>query len=319
METLCSEFSNFAVVKSATHKKTYLGKALHIALALVKYIKRSDIVLIDVFSTKAFYFALCSAAASHLSGKKYILNLHGGSLPERYRKSQRVFSWMLKHAQAVTAPSGYLKKHFEDAGYKVKLIPNPIDTSLYPKTHAHHTFPVILYLRSFGKLYRPENIIEAMVHITRKYPNAHLHMFGKDTEGRIPLCTELIKHNKLENNVTIHGVKQRNEWLKTAVECNICMSVPVTDNTPVSLLEAMCMNIPVITTPAGGIEYIVQDRQNGLITTGDPIDIANKAIELIENYTLYTSVQSHASEYVMTYDMPKVIALWKDLLHENQP
>lgn len=318
METLCHEFSTFAVVRSATHKKRYIGKALDIAFTLAKYLHRSDVVLIDVFSTKAFYFALFTAAAARLSGTKYILNLHGGSLPDRYLKSERMFTLLLKNAHAVTAPSGYLKQYFENKGYAVRLIPNPIDISIYPKSRAHRNYPVMLYLRSFGKLYRPENIIDAMVHITQKYPEAHLHMFGKDVEGRIPMCREKIRIHKLEKNITLHGVKLRNEWLNTAVHCNMSISVPVTDNTPVSLLESMSMNIPVITTGAGGIEYIIQDRKNGLITTGEPEDIAHKVIELMENENLYTTIQKSAADYVMMYNMPEVIRLWKELLTNNR-
>ena len=93
---------------------------------------------------------------------------------------------------------------------------------------------------------------------------------------------------------------------------------PVTDNTPVSLLESMSMNIPVITTGAGGIEYIIQDRKNGLITTGEPEDIAHKVIELMENENLYTTIQKSAADYVMMYNMPEVIRLWKELLTNNR-
>ena len=76
----------------------------------------------------------------------------------------------------------------------------------------------------------------------------------------------------------------------------------------------MSMNITVITTGAGAIEYIIQYRRNGLLSTGEPEDIARKVSKLMENENLCTTLQKSAADYVTMYNLPEVIRLWKDLL-----
>jgi glycosyltransferase involved in cell wall biosynthesis len=314
METLIEQFESFAEVASASDKKPIVMKIADITTTLLQNLRRADYVLIDVFSTKAFYFALWAAWLSWLYNRKYILNLHGGNLPTRYMKNKKWFHYMLSKAQIITAPSGYLHDYFCNLGYKVLLIPNPIHVKDYPVVHNQTDVPSILYLRGYGKIYRPELVIFSMQKITQKYPNAHLYMYGNDLDNGMEKCIDLVHALSLQQNITINGPKPKSDWLNTAKNCNIFLSVPSIDNTPVSALEAMAIGLPVITTNVGGIGWMIKNEFNGLYTQPIADDIAQNVFKLIEDKDLYHKIQNNGLKYVKEYEIEKVTADWKDIL-----
>lgn len=317
METLSEQFESFAHVVSVSDKKSIICKLIDITTILLKNLKKSDCVLIDVFSTKAFFFALWASFLSRVYKKRFILNLHGGNLPNRYKSDKNIFGYMLRNAFAITAPSGYLVDFFKNAGYSVKLIPNPIKLDCYPKINSQTEIPIILYLRGYGKIYQPELAIEAMKHLVRSYRNAHLYMFGNNLDGGMEKCISLVNTYQLHNNITINGPQTKSVWIETAQKCNICISVPVIDNTPVSLLEAMVMGIPVITTNVGGLKWMIKNKQNGFLTDANPENLAHIIVQLIEDKQLYHHIQQNALTYIKTYDLPFVIQQWRTLLNEK--
>ena len=63
----------------------------------------------------------------------------------------------------------------------------------------------------------------------------------------------------------------------------ICLS-SLNEGTPVSLIEAQAAGVPVVTTDVGGVRDVVQDKETGLIVSGnDPDSFAAAMLELIEN------------------------------------
>src|SRR2546429_6888166 len=46
---------------------------------------------------------------------------------------------------------------------------------------------------------------------------------------------------------------------------DVYLNAPDIDNMPGSILEAFASGLPVVTTDAGGIPYMVRDGENGLI------------------------------------------------------
>jgi len=67
------------------------------------------------------------------------------------------------------------------------------------------------------------------------------------------------------------------------------------DNMPMSILEAFSSGIPVISTEAGGIPYIIRDGENGmLVSLDDDQAMAEKAIYLLENQRVAERIAEQA-------------------------
>jgi glycosyltransferase involved in cell wall biosynthesis len=86
-----------------------------------------------------------------------------------------------------------------------------------------------------------------------------------------PLIKELIKSNKLEDNVQLAGRVFQEELKSYLADADIFVLPCIQkddgemDGIPVVLMEAMAMQLPVVSTPISGIPELINDGQNGLL------------------------------------------------------
>lgn len=124
--------------------------------------------------------------------------------------------------------------------------------------------------------------------IQREHDNVNLLFVG--TGGLdIHNCEDQLKDyvlkNKLENSVHFTGnVQNVPEYLQAA---DIFAFPTENDAFPSSLIEAMTCSLPVVTTPVGAINTIVNDRQNGLIVKPGDFQQLHDALDtLITDHVL---------------------------------
>lgn len=315
MESLIKGFNHFAKVYSASDKQSKARKLIDFTKLFFKEIK-NDLVLIDVFSTKAFWFAVYLSMLCIVFNKKYVLVLHGGGLTNRYKQSTTIFRWILMRAYNVTAPSMYLTSFFKVNSINVEFIPNPIHIKNYPISNQDNSLKVLklLYLRGFGAIYRPQLLIEACVILHQQAVAFELHMFGRDIDGTLKQVADLVEKYNFQSHVFVHGSKPKSVWMLTAQQCAVNLSVPTIDNTPVSILECMAMGIPTISSNVGGIPYLITHMENGVLVDAEPTEIAKHILMLRDNQAIYKNLSTNAQEHVKLYDYPNVMQKWKRLI-----
>ena len=127
------------LLESEGYKVSYAGTYKNQVIRLIEIIikvafigRKANYILIDTYSTSAFWFAYFAGVTARLIKVPYIPLLHGGDLPSRLTKSKRLCDDLFKHSYANVAISGYLKHEFEERGIKVTIIPNIINIKNYP-------------------------------------------------------------------------------------------------------------------------------------------------------------------------------------------
>jgi hypothetical protein len=143
METLIPLWSDFCEIKSYSSYSNKVLKMLDFIFHFFKDGLRAHKIVIDVYSTSAFYFAFISSCLSIVFNKKYILFLHGGNLPNRQKRNPQLVAFIFSRAYKIVAPSYYLKNYFEEKGFLVEHIPNSIEISKYPFTERQIARPKI--------------------------------------------------------------------------------------------------------------------------------------------------------------------------------
>lgn len=87
-----------------------------------------------------------------------------------------------------------------------------------------------------------------------------------------------------ENNILLLGSLNESNLIEEMLMSDVFIHPSNIDNSPNSLCEAMLIGMPVISTYAGGIPSIVENKKDGLLVqNGDPYALAGAIKELVEN------------------------------------
>jgi glycosyltransferase involved in cell wall biosynthesis len=304
-------------VKYGSKKFGKIARIIDMLKIILLNRKKADLVLLDTYSSQAFYFALLVSFFCRLFKLKYVVILHGGDLPTRYKNSPKLSILLLKNAQVVIAPSDYLKQKTSEAfGIEPIIIRNPIELNLYHFRQREIIEPVLLWVRSFQEVYNPFMAIQVVEKLKVKYPNVRLYFVGPDKSNMLPEIKSRINTLKLEKNVVIMGKMSVIEWLKFSEECNIFINTTHKDNTPVSVLEAMALGLPVVSTRVGGIPYLLNENFDGLCCNDNDFEDMAKKIELlIGDFNLVKNITNRAKFKIDTnYDGEIIFNQWVNLI-----
>ena len=315
VETLGMLLSEKHKVVSVSDKQNKMLRLIDMTLSIVKYRKHISYILIDTYSTSNFYYALlCGFIAKRLN-IKYIPMLRGGDLPARLKKSPEFTKFLFGNAYMNVAPSGYLLDTFEQYSYKTVYIPNNIEIINYKFKKRENLQPKLLYVRAFSLVYNPQMALSVLQNLLNKFPNASLCMVGPDRDGTLEKTKELCQEMGLDDKVLFTGKLSKEEWWRLSEECDIFINTTNFDNTPVSVMEAMALGLPVVTTNVGGIPYLIEDGIDGLLVAPNDAMAMSKKIEyLILNPEEASNVAYNAQKKVETFDWENVKTKWFKLL-----
>ncbi|MDB2068700.1 glycosyltransferase family 4 protein [Clostridium perfringens] len=156
---------------------------------------------------------------------------------------------------------------------------------------------------STGTLYNIKNhkmIIDAFKKVKNKYENVDLTIVG-DGELRHDLEMQVAK-NGLKESVIFVGRQGQVEKFLNEADVYLCSSI--VEGLPLAVMEAMSMELPIITTPAGGVVDIVKNNVNGFIIEHDDVNnMANAMIKLILDDKLREEMGRKSREIVSKHDI----------------
>lgn len=307
------EREGYSVTYAGT-KKNIVYRLFEMLIAVFRNRKAVDYVLIDTYSTAAFWYAWLSGILCRFFNIKYIHILHGGSLPDRLKRSKWFCDRIFMYSYANVAVSGYLKYYFEKAGYPAIMIPNNIDIAQYPFKRRTALKPRLLWVRSFHRIYNSTMAADVLVLLLKDYPQAELCMVGPDKDGSMQefknYCTQL----GITEHVKVTGLLSKPEWRTLSEDYDIFINTTHVDNTPVSVVEAMALGLTVVSTNVGGLPFLLEDGKDALLVNKGDAEAMYKAVEsLIDNTTLLSVIVDNSRAKAASFDWEVVKELWKSL------
>ena len=315
IESLAPKLSEFYDVMTVSDKLSQKSRLIDMAGALMRNRKKISAVLIDSYSLKAFWFTYVLSQMCRIYGIPYIPILHGGSYPDRLRNSPVLCRQVFSNSYINVSPSHYLHEHFMQEGFNVKYIPNFLRLSDYPCTFRSKIRPKLLWVRSFHELYNPMLAAEAFGLVKARYPEAELCMIGPDKDGSMMSVKEKLKIEGLTDSVRITGKLSREEWTHLSGQYDIFINTTNFDNHPVSVIEAMALGLPVVSTRVGGIPYLIEDNSDGLLCEpGSAVSFADKIFILIEKPDIAQSISANARKKAEGFDWERLKNEWTGLL-----
>lgn len=298
----------------ASSFKNKILRLFHMVVATLYYRKKVDYVMIDTYSTQNFWFAYIVSQLCRWKKLPYITKLHGGDLPRRLKKSPKCCDQLFLNAYCITAPSNYLYEAFLSK-YPANLIllPNTIDLAMYTYYPRVVQGPRLLWVRSFSKIYNPKMAIDVFGALISDYPNAELCMVGPDKDNS--LAKYIAYAQDLGLTVTFTGKLQKEEWIKRSKDFDIFINTTHFDNTPVSVIEAMALGLPVVSTNVGGVPNLIENEKHGLLVgDSDTQGMVNAIRRLVQDPQLVEALQHQARAKVTHYDWQEIKNYWFALL-----
>lgn len=289
-------------------------RILHMLYLVFFYRKKVDVVMIDTYSTKAFWYALLVSQFCRLLNKKYVSYLHGGKLENRLNHSPFLSKLIFRNSWCNVAPSYFLQQLFCQHGFqKTIVIPNNIFIQNYSFLKKENFSPNLLWVRSMAAIYQPKMAIDVLVELKKVYPEATLTMVGPEKDVTIASLKQYATENNVE--VVFTGRLSKQEWCALAKTHDIFINTTSIDNTPITLIEAMALGMPIVSTNVGGIPYMVENQKHvKLVLPNEVAGFVNAIVENIENPDKTKAMVQSARKLAETMDWNQVKHLWVDLI-----
>lgn len=315
VETLGVQLTEFCDVISVSDKCNKALRMLDMAFAVIKN-RKVDYVIIDTYSTSYFYFTYIASLLCNILNIKYIPILHGGNLPERLERSPRLAKLIFSHSHINVAPSKYLNYEFKRHGYENNItIPNNIYISDYAFKKRISFKPRLLWVRSFHKTYNCEMAVEVLQLLLKHYPDAELCMVGPDKDSSMQSVKNLAEQYGITDHLKITDKLSKADWRKLSENYDIFISTTNFDNTPVSVIEAMALGLPVVSTNVGGVPFLIDDGKDGLLCEkGNAEDMVQKIVRLISTPENTVEICTNARQKVEQFDWQVVREQWKNII-----
>ncbi len=298
----------------ASNKKVFIIRMLDMMFSVIKYRKQVSYILIDTYSTKAFWYAFVCSQLARIFHIKYIPILHGGDLPNRLKNNPKLCRMVFANAYQNVAPSAYLKQAFESAGFtNVIHIPNSIELDKYGFKSREKITPKLLWVRAFASIYNPEMAVKVLQQLQEKHPSASLTMVGPDKDGSLQTTKAFAKSIGVAVNFT--GQLSKEDWWQLASEHDVFINTTHFDNTPISVMEAMALGLPVVSTDVGGIPFLLTDKENALLVPDNDDKTMTEAIlDLLNDEIKANQLSKNARIFIEQMDWQVVKQSWISLL-----
>lgn len=305
---------NGFIVSCASDQLNPIVRMLDMLFRMLKHGLRSDYVLIDTYSTWNFWYAFIIAQMCRLFNIKYIAKLHGGNLPQRIKKSPWSSRQIFAYSYANVAPSNYLLSAFLEQGYRNTIyIPNTINLKKYNHKVRTKLEPRLLWVRKIAPIYNPHMALDVVSLLRTDYPNIQLTMVGPQMQELAEEVKNRVEKEKLP--ITFTGGLKKKEWIELSADFDLFINTTHFDNMPVSVMEAMALGLPVVSTNVGGLPYLIDDQVDGLLVNdNDAQAMANRIADLLEQRIDSTQLTKNAYKKLKSMDNAVVIEQWRQLL-----
>src|SRR6185503_3481853 len=282
---------------------------------LLAYAWRYDIL--HIFSASYYSYLLSVAPAiviGRLYGKKVILNYRSGEAEDHLANWKLSAIPTMRLADVIVVPSGYLVEVFAKFGLKARPIHNIVELERFRYRERKPLRPVFLTSRLLEPLYNIPCVLRAFALIQRRFPNAsltvaadgwmrgELEQLARDLELR---QTEFIGRVAFDDMPAMYD------------SADIYLTATNLDNMPSSITESMAAGLPVVTTDAGGIPFIVTHEESCLMVRCDDHEaMAAAAIRLLDDNELALKLTAQARIRAKKFTWPVVRDEWVSLYHE---
>jgi glycosyltransferase involved in cell wall biosynthesis len=226
----------------------------------------------------------------------------------------------MRLASSITVPSEFLQQVFLNYGLCATVLPNIAQTELFLWKGRERFAPMLLVTRHLDPMYNIECLLRAFHIIQKRFPEAILTVAGNGSEEA---CLRTLASQWGLSGVSFCGTVAYSDLPALYASHDIYVNSSNVDNFPGALVEAACSGLPIVTTRAGGIPWMIRDRQSGIVVDlNDETALANGVIEILEHPELGRHFAQQARTWAEQFSwrnvLPKLLSSYgsEDVLRQ---
>ena len=219
--------------------------------------------------------------------------------------------WMLTYeATEVIVNSNYMKNELQRLFglpfEKINVVPNGVNLTTFNNIERDYEFrrkfamdneKIILFMGRLVYEKGVQHLISAMPKILNGYHDAKLVIAGKG--GMLDELKEQVYSMGISDKVCFAGYQSGKDVAKMYKAADISVFPSTYEPFGIVALEAMLAERPIVVSDIGGLNEIVQHRENGMKSyAGNPNSIADSILELLYDHQLYDNVVRKAKNKV---------------------
>jgi glycosyltransferase involved in cell wall biosynthesis len=321
-ELLQAEGAKVTMVRvNAAYRPRWVGR-LHGIRALVRlapYIAElwrvsRQVDVVHIMANSGWSWHLVAAPAvwiARIAGVPSIVNYRGGEAEAFLERSAGVVLTTMRRASGLAVPSGFLQQVFGRRGMHSDIVPNIIDMERFRPGNPEQrgASPRLVVARSLEAIYDIPTALRAFSLICKEVPAAKLTIAGAGPE--LKALQSLASELGISEAVEFCGRLDHARMAELYRSACVVMNPSRVDNMPNSVLEAMASGVPVVTTDAGGIPFIVRDDVTGLVVpAGDSVAMAAAVLRVLNDGQCAQRLREAALNEVQQYTWPRIRQRW---------
>jgi glycosyltransferase involved in cell wall biosynthesis len=257
-------------------------------------------------------FAAPAILIAHLRKVPVVVNYRGGDAERFFAASFSRVRPVLARASAVVVPSRFLASVFARHGVAVRIVPNIVDVSRFPRRAGGPAAPHLVVTRNLEPIYDVETAIHAFAVVRARHPGARLTVAGTGPSeaGLRALAAEL----RVADAVTFSGRIENRDMPALYQSASVMLNPSTVDNMPISILEAWASGVPVVSTRVGGVPFLVDEGRNALLVEpGQPEAMAEAALRVLDSAALASSLAEAGRAAAEQFAWPRVREAWLEV------
>jgi glycosyltransferase involved in cell wall biosynthesis len=274
---------------------------LRAALRLARIIEEGEHEIVHAHTPRS---AMVGSLAAWLTRVPFVYHVHSPtSRDSTNRWRNRINQWnervCISRAESLIAVSESLGQHMRLQGYAeqaIVVVPNGVPE---PQTKRGATPPKGAWTIGAVALFRPrkglEVLLDAIARLKQQGTSVKLRAVGPfETKA---YQEEIMKH------VARLDIAEQVEWVGFTEDVSselarmdlFALPSLFGEGLPMVVLEAMAAGVPVVGSRVEGVPEAIDDGINGLLThPGDPVDLAEKLLQVIDGELDWHLLREHA-------------------------
>jgi glycosyltransferase involved in cell wall biosynthesis len=254
---------------------------------LVRLLRREKPDIVHANSSKAGLLGRLAAAAAGVPIR--IFTVHGWAFAARSGLTSRVYRWADRLVQPFTTVTVCVSESERTAGLRAGtcsaertvVIRNAVSLEGTPRSRHERERPLVV---SVGRLKAPKDFVTLARALAALPADSFEALIVGDGPDRPALETEL-RRLRLEDRVRLAG--ERHDVADMLAAADVFVLSSRSEGLPVSVLEAMAAELPVVASRVGGVSELVVDGETGfLVAPGKPRDLAAALESLVADRDL---------------------------------